>query len=181
MKMRIDDIPESGKTLDFQMDENRFRDFLSQDDPDDLGLAHPLDVHLELYRLPDHVRITGSVGGALRASCHRCLKPFEWTLDEKVDTYLVQAPEGTKEDEEVEIDGEEEMDFEFFEGDAIDIDRLVLEQVFLAVPYKLLCSDSCRGICPGCGADLNEEQCKCKGGGDASPFAVLKGLKDGAS
>ncbi len=177
MKMRIDDIPESGKTLDFQWDEKHFHDFFSPDDPVELGLAHPLDVHLEIYRQSDHVRITGSVQGALRAACHRCLKPFEWTLDESVDAYLMQAPEGMTEDEEIEVDSEEEMDLEFFEGDVIDIDRFVLEQIFLAIPYKLLCSESCRGICPGCGADLNDEECKCKGGASASLFTVLKGLK----
>jgi uncharacterized protein len=44
------------------------------------------------------------------------------------------------------------------------------------MPIKYLCSDSCAGICPGCGADLNEGACGC-GGKDADPrWSPLKKL-----
>jgi len=31
----------------------------------------------------------------------------------------------------------------------------------LSIPMKLLCREDCQGICPGCGANLNQEACRC--------------------
>jgi uncharacterized protein len=177
MRIRVDEIPDSGRVLRFHWDEDRLRDFLAPDDPVELELVRPVNVHLELYKKPEHIRVMGSIEGILRLSCHRCLKPFEWTLSEKVDTYLVEQPPETEEEEEFEMD-EEDLEFEYFDGEVIEIDRLVAEQIFLALPYKILCSEECRGLCPVCGADLNEEACKCEVDEDDSPFAALKRIKD---
>jgi uncharacterized protein len=62
----------------------------------------------------------------------------------------------------------------FFRGDEIDFKDAVQEQVVLALPYKPLCRETCRGLCPRCGADLNTETCSCTSEPAASPFAVLK-------
>ncbi len=69
--------------------------------------------------------------------------------------------------------------YEFFDGEVVEVDQLVAEQIFLALPVKVLCTDNCKGICPGCGANLNEEACRCKAGGRQSPFAKLKLIKTG--
>jgi uncharacterized protein len=47
------------------------------------------------------------------------------------------------------------------------------------LPVKMLCSQDCKGICPGCGANLNEEVCGCKANSRQSPFAKLKIIKTG--
>ena len=44
----------------------------------------------------------------------------------------------------------------------LDIDADVREQVFLNWPYKFLCNEACKGICPYCGKNLNYEECVCK-------------------
>ncbi|MBN2171495.1 MAG: DUF177 domain-containing protein [Candidatus Krumholzibacteriota bacterium] len=43
----------------------------------------------------------------------------------------------------------------------IDIGEQVRETLLLALPMRLLCREDCRGLCPGCGANLNEEPCVC--------------------
>ncbi|RMG61535.1 MAG: DUF177 domain-containing protein, partial [Calditrichaeota bacterium] len=43
----------------------------------------------------------------------------------------------------------------------IDLSDQLKEYLILAVPMKMLCKEDCRGICPGCGADLNSEACRC--------------------
>ena len=69
------------------------------------------------------------------------------------------------------------MDYEFFDGEEIDIDLLVVEQIVLALPFKALCSEECKGICPHCGANLNLEPCQCAGKQADSPFATLQAIK----
>ena len=44
----------------------------------------------------------------------------------------------------------------------IDISEDVRQTILLAVPLKLLCRDDCRGLCAGCGANLNTEACRCE-------------------
>lgn len=59
----------------------------------------------------------------------------------------------------------------------LDIGAILLEQTYLAMPIKKLCSESCKGICVGCGVSLNSGECVCLSGNERSPFAVLKKLK----
>lgn len=178
MRVRVDEIPESGRTLRFHWDEDRLSQFVPTGDPFNLKLLRPVNVLLNLNRYPDHIRISGKIEGSLEVSCHRCLRPFPLPLSEAVDIYLV-ANERMPRGEEKELDPDELL-YEFFDGEVIEVDRLVAEQIFLALPVKVLCSEDCKGICPGCGANLNEEACGCKTDNTPSPFAKLKLIKTGA-
>lgn len=177
MRIRVDEIPESGKFLRFRWDQSRLDLFLPPDDPFRLTLEHPLDVNLELHKRADHVRVLGTVEGALQLACHRCLALFSKAVKEEVDLFLMEEKKtDTEEDEEAELEAED-LDYEFFDGEVIEIDQLVAEQIFLALPFKVLCSEACRGLCPRCGANLNEEECKCDKGSSKSPFAALESIK----
>jgi uncharacterized protein len=44
----------------------------------------------------------------------------------------------------------------------IDLGEEIRQEIIMANPARVLCSKSCKGICPQCGANLNKEQCKCK-------------------
>lgn len=46
-------------------------------------------------------------------------------------------------------------------GNYLDIDKNVREEILINFPMKVLCSDGCKGICPGCGVNLNHQECKC--------------------
>ena len=177
MRVRIDEIPESGRTLRFHWSEDRLRQFVPPGDPFNLKLLRPVNVVLNLNRHPDHIRVTGKIEGSLEVSCHRCLRPFPLPLNEPVDLYLFEKARMPKE-EEKEIEPEE-LVYEFFDGEVIEVDRLVAEQLFLALPVKVLCGEECKGLCPGCGANLNEETCRCKADSGQSSFAKLKSIKPG--
>lgn len=60
----------------------------------------------------------------------------------------------------------------------IDVGAILREQVYLAIPLKTLCRTDCKGICTRCGADLNDETCRCLPDRSRSPFSVLKKLTD---
>ncbi len=175
MRIRVDEIPESGRTLRFHWDEERLRQFVPPGDPFNPKLVRPVNVVLHINRNPDHIRITGKIGGTLEVACHRCLRPFSFPLDEEVDVYLIEESRAPDE-EEKELE-DDEIVYEFFDGEAIEIDRLVAEQIFLALPVKVLCDEECKGICPRCGVNRNEEPCRCEAGVESSPFARLRSLK----
>jgi uncharacterized protein len=175
MRIRVDEIPESGRFLHFHWDDARFRQFLPAADPFEFKLVRPLNVDLEIQKRTDHIRVQGTLRGTLQVTCHRCLEPFLWPLAEQVEVFLLEEEE-LEPSEEIELEARE-LDYEFFDGVIIEIDQLVAEQVFLALPVKILCADNCLGLCPRCGANLNQEPCKCEKSSGDSPFAGLKKIK----
>ena len=175
MRIRVDEIPESGRFLHFHWDDARLRQYLPKEDPFEYKLVRPVNVDLEIQKRSDHVRIQGTIKGALQVGCHRCLNGFLWPLDETVDVFLVEGEE-PEPAEEIELEPND-LDYEFFDGVIIEIDQLVAEQIFLALPVKILCSENCRGLCPRCGINLNEEPCQCGKSAGSSPFAALETIK----
>ena len=71
---------------------------------------------------------------------------------------------------------EAEMSVSVFDGQAIDVDEMVKEQILLAVPTRMLCREDCKGICPECGTDLNVGECKCVKDDIDPRWAALKNL-----
>ena len=175
MRVRVDEIPDAGRTIRLHWDEERLKQYLPPEDPFELKLPRPLNVVLELNRRTDHLRVTGTVEGSLEVACHRCLKAFMYPINEQVEIFLIEKEEVPREDEtELET---EDMNYEFFDGEIIEVDQLVAEQVFLALPVKVLCSEDCKGLCPGCGANLNDEACRCKRDSKGSAFSKLEKLR----
>ena len=56
---------------------------------------------------------------------------------------------------------EEDLETSYYRDDQIDLNELLREQFYLALPMKPLCQDGCRGLCPQCGTNLNQGACDC--------------------
>lgn len=123
----------------------------------------------------DHVRVTGRVESAARLTCSRCLAEYDIPIASDFTIFYTEA-KGDELDEEVEL-SEEELISASYSGDEIDLDPEIVEQVMLEIPYKPLCSESCRGLCPECGADLNAGECGCDRGVINLKMAALKKIK----
>lgn len=98
--------------------------------------------------------------------CDRCAGDVNMVLKVPVNHVLVS-----------ELNGDDNGDFIVVEGMRLDIEQLTLEDIYLYLPSKLLCSDDCKGICPQCGKNLNEGSCGCKKPIDPR-FAALQQLLD---
>ncbi len=105
-------------------------------------------------------RVKGQVQGRLKLVCQRCLKESIRPVDVAVDARLSPQPERFP--DEVQL-GRGDLEVEYF-ADLIDLDQLALDQVELNLPMVYLCREDCPGLCPGCGADLSRESCRCGGG-----------------
>lgn len=174
MRIRVDEIPDSGRLLHFHWDQSHLAQFLPADDPFEIRLPRPVNVDLELQRFPDHVQVTGKIKGMLQMACHRCLAPCSVEIDESIDISMIHEAAPADDDVELDLD---EPDYDFYDGEVIDIDALVVEQMFLSLPVKVLCSEDCRGLCSKCGANLNEEQCRCTKEDTSPVFRKLEALK----
>ena len=71
----------------------------------------------------------------------------------------------------------DDLDLDYYTGEIVDLESILREQIILMLPLKPLCDESCKGLCPHCGADLNLETCTCPADAVDSPFARLAKLK----
>ena len=62
------------------------------------------------------------------------------------------------------------------ENDAVDLAPLARDAILLDLPLAPLCREECRGLCPECGIDRNEESCDCSAPIDPR-WATLDGLR----
>jgi uncharacterized protein len=135
----------------------------------------PVDVDLQIQKEKDRFRLTGTARTCLELACSRCLESFEFPFDGAFDLRYVPVSELVH-DAEHEVGGED-LDTGFYEDDQIDLNVLLREQFYLALPMKPLCKDSCRGLCARCGRNLNRERCQCTSTWEDPRLAPLKTLR----
>ena len=138
-------------------------------------LAGAAEVKGRVSRTGDGVAVNGHVETRVQLECDRCLKPVE--LPVSADFALEYITEADYESSSAAALNEEEMSVSVFDGESIDVDEIVKEQILLAVPARTLCREDCKGICPECGIDLNTVQCDCAAEEVDPRWAALKSFK----
>jgi len=142
---------------------------------DPYRVVAPVVVDLEIHKDKDRFRLVGSARTELELSCSRCLEPFRMPFEGTFDVRYLPASELTTEDER-EV-AEEDLDTSYYRDDQLDLNELLREQFYLALPMKPLCRDECAGLCPHCGTNLNDGKCRCTSDWVDPRLEPLKGLK----
>lgn len=120
----------------------------------------------------------GSVSFTADLECSRCAEPYPFANTSTFHVVFRPRPEASRENEEVEITAEEELDVEFYSERSVPLRELAFEQVQLALPMKPLCDDNCLGLCPTCGANRTREKCACDESIVDERWGALKGFRD---
>jgi uncharacterized protein len=141
----------------------------------DFRVASPVTLAFEIYKDKSTFRLVGRTETTLEVPCSRCLEPMQLPVDAAFDLRYQPHTANTGEGER-EIE-EDDLTTAFYENDEIDLEQLMREQFYLALPMKPLCSDGCKGLCPMCGTNLNRGACDCKREWDDPRLAALKKLK----
>lgn len=119
----------------------------------------------ELIGAGESVGVAGTVHAVLTAHCARCLREVSQPLKAAIDEVFVREADP------------ENSDQRLLDGHQIDLTGPAREALLLEMPMRLLCRKDCKGLCPVCGANLNENSCDCpKGEPKANPFAALSEL-----
>jgi uncharacterized protein len=144
------------------------------DEADEYRIVTPVDLAFEIHKDKDKFRLVGTVVTELELPCSRCLEPFRLPVAAPFDLRYLPASEVSS-DGEREV-GDEDLETSYYENDAIDLNGLMREQFYLALPMKPLCQDNCRGLCPQCGTNLNTGNCSCAPVWEDPRLAALKNL-----
>lgn len=164
MKLLLSNIPDEGLVLDFA------EPIVSAD----FKLCAPVRVSLRIDRAETDIYIRGKADISIELLCSRCIKTFAKDMALNINAVYAPIAEFGKEDKHEVYD--DELDMAFYEGDELDIDELLKEQIILNIPMQPLCSEICKGICPECGTDLNIAGCKCEQKHTDSRLEILKTL-----
>jgi uncharacterized protein len=145
---------------------------------EDYRVTAPVDLRMVIHKDHDRFRLVGTVKTALELQCSRCLEPFILPVDREFD--LRYLPAGATEpepddDEEIEVE-DDDVAVTFYRDEQIDLNELLREQFYLALPMKPLCKDDCKGICPQCGTNRNTAPCDCNPRWEDDRMAGLKTL-----
>ena len=136
----------------------------------DFGGRHPIQnpvvVAGDVRNVAGMLLLRFEAGTVLKSVCDRCLKAFDQDKTVRYEAMLAE-----------ELEDEDSDDILLPEDGAIDLGDLARTVFILEMDTKTLCSEDCKGICPGCGVDLNQGTCTCKKEVDPR-LAVLAKLLD---
>lgn len=143
----------------------------------DFVVRGPVEAQCTLKRKGDaKVELYGSLKVSLSLPCDRCLSLYDVEVDADLHVIFETESGGSWQVKELECNIPD-LDTVVLDEPVIDLDDVLRQQLYLALPVKSLCSEQCRGICSQCGANLNLAACNCADQGKKSPFSVLAQLK----
>lgn len=179
MEIRLEQIEEEGLTFEFEKSVDTFPILAEMVANGECEFTAPLRTALRALRIGDLVKIDGDVETSVRLPCSRCLQPFETPLNSSFElTYMQQTADVMEDTESQEVElSTEDMGIVYFQGEKINLKDAIQEQVVMEFPLRPLCNLDCKGLCPKCGADMNDDPCDCEQRPSSGKFAVLKNLK----
>lgn len=128
----------------------------------------------EIYRDEGRVHIRGMITAEVALACTRCLEPLQRKIEVAFDdVFIDSADESEKAETELTI---ADMDESLVIGGRVDLADVVREQILLALPEQIFCSEDCRGLCPKCGGNRNLIDCSCEREEIDPRWAALKNL-----
>lgn len=117
--------------------------------------------------------VNGNITASQFGECDRCLQATEKSIEED---FAVYYRTGVAEQDADDDDAGDDVRVIAPEESSIDLDEDIRQVLRLQVPMKNLCSEDCKGLCPECGKNLNNEQCECESGPVDPRWAKLAGL-----
>lgn len=147
--------------------------------PDLYKAQGPFSWNVAITNVGGAFLVSGTISGRVTTACSRCLEDASFDVEGEVEGYFLIEGEG---------DAPEDMEEDEFdilpEDNMLDLEPLLRAAIYVELPLIPLCKEDCAGICPQCGANLNDGPCSCEPQDEEdddvaanNPFAALKGLK----
>jgi uncharacterized protein len=135
-----------------------------ESDPADLELGLPqwptrIRAELGVEKSGEQVSVRGRLRAVAELECVRCLRTFELQLAPEFEVFAERGGAGRHRNEEDELERDRYM--LFHDGRRLDLRGEAREKLLLELPMAPRCREECRGLCPRCGADLNDGPCGC--------------------
>ena len=130
------------------------------------GSENRIACHIELTvrKADEAIYVHAALKGVFKTPCHKCLELAEYLVEPSFDLVVKK----TRLASDKPLGGEnDDLIYVSLKDREISLNQQVYENLIASMPMRILCRDDCRGLCPGCGANLNIEPCRCAGESDA--------------
>ena len=178
LRIHIASITGTGLTVDEQLDSALLPLLTDLSLDGSTTFTRPVHTRIRATLAGESIVIDGRVQTVVRMICSRCLEFFEYTIDTIFTATAIaeeQEIKNNRSTDDMELSADD-MDVIIYEGDSIDLREEVAQQIIMALPYKPVCREACKGLCSHCGINLNHHSCQCDNQDQGSPFAILKTL-----
>ena len=140
------------------------------------GRAQLMREHHGKHQQINDIRVAGEFSTIVELPCARCLEPVSCEVSNKFDLlYRPQGSDGGKEELSVTA---AEAEIGYYQGQGLQLEDVLREQVLLAIPLKTTCREDCKGLCPQCGKNLNVDQCNCAEPLEDPRWSALKDIRE---
>ena len=134
--------------------------------PGDFPFREPVTVQGRVQNSASVVELDARARFRYFTRCDRCNREIQEEFSVPVRHILARS-----------LQSEENEEFLLVQDDVLDLDKVAVTDMILALPMKHLCREDCKGLCPVCGKNLNDGPCGCKSAGRGnSGFDSLKGF-----
>jgi len=169
MKIRLDKIKNELLQIDRDLGEDEVPSL-----PGGIRLASPSRIRLKVSMAQDTVACRGRISGKFELTCSRCLCRFVESFSSSVDVFF--SPDISADEKDL-LEREPGLHSLDADADEIDLGEDLREILLVCIPQKPLCKEDCKGLCPQCGAELNEGPCECEPGAIDLRWEALAKLK----
>jgi uncharacterized protein len=139
------------------------------------GRADLIVEHRGPKELVPDIRVRADYSGRFEVPCARCVELVEHELERSFD--LLYRPIGVDANGAERAISTSETEIGYYNGDGLVLEDVLREQVLLSLPEKTLCRADCKGLCPGCGRNLNTESCSCESAETDTRWSALSDLR----
>jgi uncharacterized protein len=174
MKINIHEIPPQGHSFEYRASTPWIHELISK--AGEFKENYKIDVNV--IRDQDLVAFSGLIIADLALECSRCCEKYLLHVDRTfLSTFCKEFEKRKTIREEIKLT-KADLDLTFYTGEEINLSELLNEQLQLAVPYRPICKEDCKGLCSYCGKNLNIEECNCEKQGWNPKFSALLKLKN---
>jgi len=139
------------------------------------GRADLVEEHHGPGQTVEDIRVRGKYSSEFELQCARCLTAVPESLTGEFD--LLYRPSAVESGADEHSITTSETEIGYYQGDGLELEDVLREQVLLSLPARVLCSPDCKGLCPHCGQDLNSASCSCTQSSPDPRWSALSELR----
>jgi DUF177 domain-containing protein len=124
-----------------------------------LTFKEPMRFEINVQKIKEEYFCQGRAVTIVESECSRCLENYTYELKGELN-FIIKTDEGKP---ILASDVTEDVIYLKPNEHVVDLTETVRQAFMLEIPLKPICSENCRGLCPSCGVNLNEETCGCSG------------------
>ena len=174
MKLDLSEIAAHlGKRINYSLNEKPIVDAESG-----LRCIDPIVGQIAFSNTGRTIDVRGKFQTVVSLECGRCLKAYVMPIESNIEESLPLegqpwALAAIESDQEELPEDEVEP---LFVDNIFDLGEYLRQSILVNMPIKPLCDEVCKGLCPRCGINLNDQTCECEEEPEESPFGALKSL-----